>query len=805
MPVSNTTISVVDASGNSIVVPTATAVPNSGVMVMGSDGTNSHFISTDASGHPIVVGDGTAGTPAGGVVSVQGVSSGTALPISAASLPLPTGAATSSNQTTLGTQTTEINDGTHTATIKAASTAAVAGDTAIVVAVSPNNSVAITAASLPLPTGAATASNQTTLGTQTTELNDGTHTATIKAASTAAAAADTSLVVAQSPNSPSPAVADLTGTGTITALNGSVTWGVQGMSGQSIQILGTWSGTIAFQFSNDGGTTWWADEVQSAQGSSGVIQSTTVNGMWFSTGLGGYRQYRVTATAWTSGTANITWDAGVGNNALSTVTNIVDGAGNGPAGVAVASTQATAAQPSLVVAVSPNSIAAKDRTSIGFGTQMAVPIAGSDNGVARIARIGEFGTQRTTSEIMLWHDAFEGSTVNAFWTQSVTTMTIAQATGVLTLNNSNITTLNTDAIITSQRQFPKYPRNPLYVRFRGLLTANAAANHTFVEMGLGAPSGVTATINNGAFFRWTSAGNLNAVVSYAGSETSTQILAQGVIVTTSYYYYDVIVDDDYARFIVSDASGTPIVDTQLDIALTSAFISAVSHLPAFARVYVDATGGGTATQLKLSAHSVQIMDGLINASFGEQMAYSMRSSIINPTSYAQTPQLAAGAAPATITPNSTGSTAYTTLGGEYAVALTAGSENLLAVFAFTIPTPYSFTLTNLTWQTPVVTTAISVTGIPFIEWAVIVNSSSVSPATGGGFRFTPGLGFSYTTITQAAGVPCTLAGNNNWLPQVPIVCLPGTVLILAYKVLVTTAAGTPGVTRGSIYVGGYFK
>jgi hypothetical protein len=155
-------------------------------------------------------------------------------PVSATSLPLPTGAATSANQTTLGNQTTKINDGTNTATVtgasalkvdgsattqpvsgtvtanigttnglaldatltggtarnkitdgtndaavKAASTAAVATDPALVVAISPNNSVAITAASLPLPTGAATSANQTTLGSQTTKINDGTNTAAV--------------------------------------------------------------------------------------------------------------------------------------------------------------------------------------------------------------------------------------------------------------------------------------------------------------------------------------------------------------------------------------------------------------------------------------------------------------------------------------------------------------------------------------------------------------------------------------------------------------------------------------------------
>jgi len=46
---------------------------------------------TDAN---VVQGAGVAGTPAGGVVSVQGAAGGTALPVSAASLPLPSGAAT---------------------------------------------------------------------------------------------------------------------------------------------------------------------------------------------------------------------------------------------------------------------------------------------------------------------------------------------------------------------------------------------------------------------------------------------------------------------------------------------------------------------------------------------------------------------------------------------------------------------------------------------------------------------------------------------------------------------------------------
>lgn len=84
------------------------------------------------------------------------------LPVSAASLPLPTGAATSAAQTTLGSQTSKLNDGTNTAAVKAASTAAIATDSALVVAISPNNTVAVSATSLPLPTNAATSALQTT-------------------------------------------------------------------------------------------------------------------------------------------------------------------------------------------------------------------------------------------------------------------------------------------------------------------------------------------------------------------------------------------------------------------------------------------------------------------------------------------------------------------------------------------------------------------------------------------------------------------------------------------------------------------
>jgi len=66
-----------------------------------------------------------------------------------------------------GTQQSKITDGTNVATVKAASTAAGATDKALVVAISPNNTVPVSAASLPLPTGAAT---ETTLAAASAKL-----------------------------------------------------------------------------------------------------------------------------------------------------------------------------------------------------------------------------------------------------------------------------------------------------------------------------------------------------------------------------------------------------------------------------------------------------------------------------------------------------------------------------------------------------------------------------------------------------------------------------------------------------------
>jgi hypothetical protein len=77
-----------DSSSNPLAVSNGVAIPanTSALLFAGSDGTNSRYFLLDNSGKQIIVGAGVAGTPSGGVVTIQGVLNGTTVPISAANI-----------------------------------------------------------------------------------------------------------------------------------------------------------------------------------------------------------------------------------------------------------------------------------------------------------------------------------------------------------------------------------------------------------------------------------------------------------------------------------------------------------------------------------------------------------------------------------------------------------------------------------------------------------------------------------------------------------------------------------------------
>jgi hypothetical protein len=91
--------------------------------------------------------------------------------------------------------------------------------------------------------------------------------------------------------------------GTISALNGAVTVGALNNVGTvSVSISGTWSGTLAFQATDDS-TNWYAVTGVVPSTNVGVL-STTANGLW-QVRVSGYAGFRVYDTAYSSGTATV--------------------------------------------------------------------------------------------------------------------------------------------------------------------------------------------------------------------------------------------------------------------------------------------------------------------------------------------------------------------------------------------------------------------------------------------------------------------------------------------------------------------
>ena len=177
----------------------------------------------------------------------------------------------------------------------------------------------------------------------------------------------------------------LTGVGTISALAGDVRFQTIDQSALSFSTSGTWSGTLAFQYSLDG-ITWTSDVVLDVT-TGGFVSSTTAN-QAFSTNVAAFKLYRVVATAWTSGTATVTFNGGLGTGVVDARTLITDAANNGPVAVKPASTAALATDPALVVTISPNSagstLAGTSKPLYGTNNQsLTITLASLANAAAR--------------------------------------------------------------------------------------------------------------------------------------------------------------------------------------------------------------------------------------------------------------------------------------------------------------------------------------------------------------------------------------------------------------------------------------
>jgi hypothetical protein len=107
-------------------------------------------------------------------------------------------------------------------------------------------------------------------------------------------------------------IVDTSGNGNITALNQSVVANTSGYSTAIFTLTGTWSATIFIEGFD--GTQWFT--TQGVLEPVGILLTNLIDNQTVSINCGGMQKVRLRATAFTSGTVNISWNAGSGVNSV---------------------------------------------------------------------------------------------------------------------------------------------------------------------------------------------------------------------------------------------------------------------------------------------------------------------------------------------------------------------------------------------------------------------------------------------------------------------------------------------------------
>lgn len=463
---------------------------------------------------------------------------------------------------------------------------------------------------------------------------------------------------------------------------------------------------------------------------------------------------------------------GVANTLANAWSTKITDATNGPVAVKTSSTAPATTDPSLVVSLSPNN------SLFAFG------------GDSRL-RVGQ--------ETLLFFDNVDSTTIDTNkWTQSQSGMTQTQTGGNLTLNAGSSLTSGNYSILTSNKQMIILVEYPQYVQFRAKLITQT---NTVLELGFG-NAATTATPTDGAFIRVTSAGVVQGVQNFNGTETISTLAAAGVLSSSSFYNFEITIFEDRITYEITSSDGTTVnIDVDQPIPTTSGSPVSVGHLPAYARVYNSGTAT-SAAQIVIASVNVQQMDLNMNKSWAEQASGAGRSSIIDPSTLAQSANYSNSAAPASATLSNTAA-GYTTLGGLFQFASVAGAETDYALFAYQVPLGFQLYVWTVT-ITAFITGAQSTTQPTLLQWAVGTNSSAVSLATGAPnppMRTPIGM----QQANKSANIGDTFdPGTINYSPKTPIVINSGKFLHIILRIPIANAT-TNQIIRGSVTVEGYFE
>lgn len=340
--------------------------------------------------------------------------------------------------------------------------------------------------------------------------------------------------------------------------------------------------------------------------------------------------------------------------------------------------------------------------------------------------VEENGSLSVSQDELTLSEQVDGTTLNTNkWTTSTSGMTIAQSAGFISLNSGLATTAGAYAILNSILNVPLYGDMPCEFSFNAKINIAPQSNVTS-ELGFGTASGVSAP-TDGAFFRWTSTGQLQAVVNNNGSET-TQVCALpagssvllGALNDSQLYVIDIA--EDHVRFAIDDVI---VANIQNPPAL--AFPVNAGHQPVFARVYNGGSSPSQPAMLSIGQVMVrQIAVQTYKAWRDRIVSFGMGAYQSPVTPFGQTANHANSSGPSSATLANTAA-GYTTLGGKWQFAAVGGAVTDFALFAFQVPSPFKLYVTSI--HITAMVTGIPVVTATMLDWALGVNASAVSLAT----------------------------------------------------------------------------
>jgi hypothetical protein len=237
-----------------------------------------------------------------------------------------------------------------------------------------------------------------------------------------------------------------------------------------------------------------------------------------------------------------------------------------------------------------------------LGTRTVIPPECSDDYRLRV------GLDQT-----MFNTTFEGTTIlTTTWSQLLTSMTTAQASGFMALNSGSSTTSGHAAYIRSHRHFSTFGTYPTYVDMWIRETAPTAANAVSEWGLLYLTAQATAQPIDGIFFRRTSGGALKAIVTNNSTDvadvtiTTTNVPARdgvGTFDPTESNHYLLVFHNDIVRFWIND-----VLVAEIPCPAAQAQFSASSGNPVGFRV----VNTGTASPAR------QLSVGYVNVGFGDQ-------------------------------------------------------------------------------------------------------------------------------------------------------------------------------------------